>query len=165
MIRVGALLIAASMLTAACGDDNPSGPSAGTAPAVFTATLSPASEVPAVTNAESTASGLAQISISGGSATFYFQLRGLAGGTNIVGAHIHPGAAGTVGPVIVNTGLTAGAPLRVPSSGAVEFTARGVAIDATTAQAILNNPAGFYFNVHTPSNPGGVARGQLTRIQ
>ena len=86
MIRVGALLIAATVLTAACGDDNPSGPSAGTAPAVFTATLSPANEVPAVTNAEATAGGVAQISVSGGSATFYFQLRGLAGGTNIVGA-------------------------------------------------------------------------------
>jgi hypothetical protein len=26
---------------------------------------------------------------------------------------------------------------------------------------ILANPAAFYFNVHTNTNPGGVARGQL----
>ena len=165
MTRLGALLIASCIVTAACGDDNPSGPSTATAPAVFTARLSPANEVPAVTNAESSASGVAQISISGSTATMYFQLSGLAAGTNLVGAHIHPGAAGTNGPVIVNTGLTAGAPLTMPSGDVVEFTARDVPVDAATAQAILNNPAGFYFNVHTPLNPGGVARGQLTRIQ
>jgi hypothetical protein len=30
---------------------------------------------------------------------------------------------------------------------------------------IINNPAGFYFSVHSPLHPGGFARGQLTRIQ
>jgi len=29
----------------------------------------------------------------------------------------------------------------------------------------VNNPAAFYFNVHSPTNPGGVARGQLVRTQ
>jgi hypothetical protein len=32
--------------------------------------------------------------------------------------------------------------------------------DATN---IYNNPAGYYFNVHTPVNPGGAVRGQLVR--
>jgi hypothetical protein len=27
--------------------------------------------------------------------------------------------------------------------------------------AILNNPAGYYFNVHTALNGGGAVRGQL----
>ena len=31
------------------------------------------------------------------------------------------------------------------------------------AQAIINNPAGFYFNVHSSLNPNGVIRGQLVR--
>ena len=30
-----------------------------------------------------------------------------------------------------------------------------------TCRTILNNPAGFYFNVHTTVNPGGAVRGQL----
>jgi hypothetical protein len=31
------------------------------------------------------------------------------------------------------------------------------------AQAIIANPAGFYFNIHTVLNSDGAARGQLTR--
>ena len=27
------------------------------------------------------------------------------------------------------------------------------------------NPSSFYLNIHTAANPGGVARGQLTRVQ
>jgi hypothetical protein len=38
-------------------------------------------------------------------------------------------------------------------------------VDAALEQTILNNPAGFYFNVHSTLNPGGVARGQLVRVQ
>jgi hypothetical protein len=128
-----------------------------------------------VTNAESSARGAAQITldvtrsttnaITGATATFYFQLTGVPGGTRFVGAHIHPGAAGTNGPVIVSTGLTAAEPLTMPGSGVLEFTVAGVTVDAATAQAIVNNPAAFYFNVHTPLNPGGMARGQLAPVQ
>jgi len=31
--------------------------------------------------------------------------------------------------------------------------------------SIINNPAGFYFNVHSTLNPAGFARGQLVRVQ
>jgi hypothetical protein len=34
---------------------------------------------------------------------------------------------------------------------------------ATLAQQIIDNPAGYYFNVHTALNPGGAVRGQLVR--
>ena len=33
------------------------------------------------------------------------------------------------------------------------------------AAALLANPSAFYFNIHSPMNPGGFARGQLERIQ
>ena len=36
---------------------------------------------------------------------------------------------------------------------------------ADIANQILTNPAGYYFNVHSTLNPGGVARGQLVRTQ
>ena len=33
------------------------------------------------------------------------------------------------------------------------------------ANSILADPSSFYLNIHTAANPGGVARGQLTRVQ
>jgi CHRD domain-containing protein len=36
-------------------------------------------------------------------------------------------------------------------------------LSAANAQAIINNPAGYYFNVHTSNNPQGVIRGQLVK--
>jgi hypothetical protein len=86
------------------------------------------------------------------------------GNTSVVGAHIHPGVAGVNGPVIVNTGLSATAPL-VATSGTGEFRATGIDVAPALAQQIIDNPGGFYFNIHSPLNPGGFARGQLARIQ
>lgn len=165
MNRMGVILMAACALVAGCGDDdNGTGPSA-TLPVVFTAPLSPAKEVPPIMGSESSARGSAQITfdMSRNTANLYFQMTGLPAGTRIVGAHIHPGVAGVNGPVIVSTGLTAAAPLTM-SSDVVEFSV-SVGIDPALAQSIINNPAGYYFNVHTQSNPGGVARDQLSRIQ
>ena len=174
MMKMFVMVLAACALVAGCGDDdNTTGPSANVPP-IFTAQLMPSNEVPAVTNAESTARGAVQITldvtrnssnaITAATAGFYFQATGVAAGTPIIGAHIHPGVAGTNGPVIVNTGLTAAAPLIVPS-GTVEFTVSGIAVDPALAQAILNNPSAYYFNIHSPMNPGGFARGQLVQTR
>jgi len=73
--------------------------------------------------------------------------------SDIVGAvamHIHQGAAGVNGPVVVPldaTKINAGASCATAS--------------ATLAAQIVANPAGFYFNIHTPAFPGGAIRGQL----
>ena len=48
-------------------------------------------------------------------------------------------------------------------NGAVTLSRLNIAISAVNAQAIINNPAGFYFNVHTSANSGGVMRGQLVK--
>ena len=174
MMKMFVMVLAACALVAGCGDDdNTTAPSAN-APVVFTAQLSPANEVPAVTNSESTARGAMQVmldvtrnssnAITAATAGFYFQATGLPAGTRIVGAHIHPGVAGVNGPVVVSTGLTATAPFTTPS-GPVEFTASGIAVDPAIAQAMINNPSAYYFNIHTPTNPGGVARGQLAQTR
>ena len=162
MNRCGLIVLATCLLAAACGDDNPTAPSA--APIVFTADLRPANEVPPVGNAEGGGFGAAQITIEGSTATFYFQLTGFPSDTRVVGAHIHSAGPGVNGPIVVNTGVSAASPL-VLSSPITEFRASGIAVDQTLVQAIANNPVGFYFNVHSPLNPGGFARGQLVRIQ
>src|SRR2546426_3094822 len=167
MKKTAVVVLVACSLAAACGDNDTTAPTS--LPLVFTAQLSPTNEVPPISNSESTARGAAQISfnvtrnasnaITAATATFYFQVLGL-GGTTVVGAHIHSGPAGVNAPVVVSTGLSAAAPLAL-TSNAVEFTASNISVDPALMLSIIDNPAGFYFNVHTPANPGGVARAQL----
>jgi hypothetical protein len=171
MKRSGVLLLGLCLLGAAgCGDDSPT--NASNLPVVMTATLSPANEIPPIANAENTGFGNAQITfnvtrdgtgaITAGTADFHFQLAGFPSGTTIILAHIHTGSASQNGAVLVNTGLVAGTPVG-QTNGVITFSVSGISVPAATLQNIVNNPAGFYFNVHTPTNPGGVARGQLNR--
>lgn len=170
MKRSGVLLLSLCLLGAAGCDDDSTAPS--NLPIVMTASLSPANEVPPIANAENTGSGAVQITfnvtrdgtgaITSGTADFHFQLSGFPSSTTIVAAHIHPGGTGVNGGVIVNTGLVAANPV-TQTNGVMTFTATNISVPTATLQGIVNNPAGFYFNVHSPTNPGGVARGQLDR--
>jgi hypothetical protein len=170
MNRSALIAVALCVLAAGCGSD---ATSPSNQPLVFSAILSPANEVPAVSNAESNGRGAAQIqfdvtrgsdgAITAATASFYFQLSGFPTGTTVQGAHIHPAPAGVNGPVIISTGLTGTNTITLPD-GTVEFKIAGIPADAALVQAIVNNPAAFYFNVHSPSNPGGFSRGQLNRV-
>ena len=170
MKRSGVLLLGLCLLGAAGCDDDAAAPS--NLPIVLTANLSPANEVPPVANAENTGRGAVQITfnvtrdgtgaITSGTADFHFQLSGFPSSTAIVGAHIHPGAAGVNGGVVVNTGIVAASAV-TQTDGVLSFSASGINVPAATLQAIVNNPAGYYFNVHSPTNPAGAARGQLGR--
>jgi len=72
-----------------------------------------------------------------------------------VAAHIHRGVAGVAGPIVVPANNVS-----FPNLGA--NTASGcLPMDPTLAQEILNNPAGFYINVHTTDFPAGAIRDQL----
>jgi hypothetical protein len=163
MNRRALLAVAACVLVMGCGDDDATTSPSG-APLVFTALLSPANEVPPVGNTESGGSGAVQITITGSTADVYFQLYRFPGDTRVVGAHVHPGAAGINGPVVLGTPITAAAAVPL-ANGGLEYRVSGLPVDATLLQNLMNNPAGYYFNVHSPLNPAGFARGQLTRIQ
>jgi hypothetical protein len=158
----------------ACGDDddgNPTGPSQGSNTLVFRADMTSAQEVPAITNAEAGASGTATMTfnvtrdsanaITGGTVTFQFSVSGLTTTSSITLAHIHTGASGVAGGVLVNTGLSAAAAIATPNGSGSFQSSAPVAVDASTINSIVANPAGFYFNVHTSLNPSGVVRGQL----
>jgi len=135
----------------------------------FTAALSPANEVPAITNAESKGSGEVTIvlhltrdaskTITAATADFKGSLKGFPAETAITAAHIHRGATGANGGVAVNPMLKAGEVAL--SGGAGSFSKMGVAVTPAVAQEIVSGPANFYFNVHSTMNGGGVARGQL----
>jgi hypothetical protein len=150
--------LAAAVAVAGCGgDNNPSGPSNTT---VFTVNLLPSLEVPPVANAESSGRGTAVITVHSDTNTIDFNvsLTGFPNGTVIRAAHIHPGAAGTAGTVLVGTGLTD--PITL-ANGSGTFTFNAVPTTAQNVSSILAAPQNFYFNVHSATNPGGVARGQL----
>ena len=129
--------------------------------------------MPPVSGAEATGSGTATITldtttnssgqITAATATFVVNLSGFPANTPINAAHIHVGANTCACPVAVSTGLTAGA--NVLTNGSGSFTVVGINVTADVASAIMANPAGYYFNVHSAQNPGGVARGTLSRVQ
>jgi hypothetical protein len=88
---------------------------------------------------------------------------GFPAGTALTQSHIHPGAAGANGGVLVSLGLSAGE-VNFPT-GSGSFSKQGITLTVDQANTILANPGGFYLNIHTAANPNGVARGQLTRTQ
>lgn len=176
MRKLGILALALTTTMVACDDDdNPNGPSP-TGPIVFTAQLSAANEVPAISNAESTARGTVTITVNvprdsagnptgGGTGSFAVNVNSFpASTTAAVAAHIHGpnGAAGQNAPVLIGLSVSAAAPI-VLTGGAATVTFNDVPFSQTQITDIMANPGNFYFNVHTPTNPGGAVRGQLVR--
>lgn len=172
MKRLGFLLVVVCLAGVGCDDDD--GPAPSSQPLVFSAQLSPANENPPISNAESGGSGAAQITITptrsasgeitAATVNFHVQLYGFPAGTRMQAAHIHAGVQGTNGPVRVDTGLTP-ATAQVLSDGSLSVNITGRPADPLIVQQIIDNPAAWYFNVHSPVNPGGFARGQLQRVQ
>lgn len=180
------LLISASVLSItafACGGGGastatptpttPSSPTTTVATTTFTVPLAASSEVPPVANGEAAVTGTATITLRTTSpagsvtaaaitaATVDFQVvaTGFPAGSAVTAAHIHLGGAGTEGGILVSTGLAPG-DVSI-TGGSASFQKTGINVPADVAQGILNNPANYYFNVHSTLNPGGVTRGQL----
>ncbi len=112
--------------------------------------LNAAQEVPSPTGAVSNAGGTFSATVTksdtGASVTWQLSFTGLTANANA--AHIHTGAAGSPGPVV----LPLCGPCSSPASGTGALTQAALdAIQAGTA----------YVNVHTPTNAAGEIRGQL----
>jgi len=163
MKRLGiAVTVLALGLVAGCGDDNNGNPGGPSNTTIFTVQLLPSLENPPITNAENSARGTAVITVNSQANTIDFavSLNSFPTTSTLTAAHIHPGATGVNGGVLIGTGLTAG---NAPSlsSGSATFTFTGVSATADQIAQILANPQNFYFNVHSTANPTGVMRGQL----
>jgi len=73
----------------------------------------------------------------------------IPGSDPIILDHIHSGAAGTNGPVVVDF---------------MNDLTTCVTSNQATVDAIVANPSAFYFNVHTSMFTGGAIRGQLQLV-
>jgi CHRD domain len=114
----------------------------------FRVTLAGENETPA---GDPVATGAATVRVRSGRARICYSLvaRDLSG--RAVAAHIHRGAAGTAGPVVI--------PLKTPNAGGK---ASGCAkTSKSLVRAILARPSRFYVNVHTREFLGGAIRGQV----
>lgn len=126
----------------------------------FKAELKSSNQNPPITSPEASCAGNSTVTITGTSVKFDVVISGCPSSTAINIGHIHEGAAGTNGPVRIDTGLKAGD--LVLTGGGVSFS-RTVNGDAAIIAQVIANPAGWYVNFHSTLHPGGVIRGQLTK--
>jgi hypothetical protein len=115
---------------------------------VFSASLSGLEETPP---AALTGRGFADFTINTTTNTVCYVIYARNITLPAVAAHIHKGALGVAGPVVI--------PLTAPAANGL---ATGcVTADAALLQDIVANPSGYYVNVHTTEFPAGAIRGQL----
>jgi len=135
----------------------------------FSAALSPANETHAVTGAA--ASGQATMTLflrrsdAGAilSGTVYFHVHyNFGSAVTVTGLHIHQGGAGVDGPIRIDSGITDTNTVAAQGEGnlfrAVEVSGGA---ELMVLSGILAGPAGFYVNLHTSANTGGLMRDQL----
>jgi Cu/Zn superoxide dismutase len=117
---------------------------------VFTANLTGAQQVPAVTSS-GTGTGTVVLNAAETQITVNLTFSGLSSAAN--GAHIHSGAAGTNGTILFD--LTSVTP------AATSGTIPEQTFTISPAQVADLRAGLFYFNIHTATNGGGEIRGQI----
>ena len=176
MKRLTLAVVVLGVFAAGCDEKlNPAAPTPGQATLV--SQLSGAANVPPAGSLEAGSTGQLSVTMTpaaGGAytASFTFQIGGLVkagllpppldSGSAIVAGYIHQGAAGTVGPPVVQLPISQQVPIVSPT-GSVLLTISNVQVSGSAASAILANPSGFYFNLYSALNQTGVIRGQLVK--
>ena len=132
---------------------------------VFKLRLKPSQEVPPIKGLRADAVGSVTFdltrnsagAITSGEVIFYFNYA-FPGSVTISGLHVHQGAKGANGGIVVDSGTNEPA----DADGVGNLT-KVIAGSPTTLQAILDNPRAYYVNLHTttPAHPGGALRAQL----
>jgi CHRD domain len=132
----------------ACGALLMSAGAAFAAPQTLTATLSGSNEVG---GGDAGLSGTATVTVDPASGQVCAKVTSKVQGA--VAMHIHKGASGANGPVVVPLD-----PKTINGASAC------VSAKTDLAKAIAADPAGYYVNIHTPAKPAGALRGQLAAM-
>lgn len=114
----------------------------------FTTTLAGAAEVPGPGDADGTGTAEVTVDVPNKKVCYELTVSGIEPATM---AHIHLGAAGVAGGIVV----TLDAPADGSSEGCVEN------VDANLVARIMARPSQYYVNVHNGPFPSGALRGQL----
>lgn len=116
----------------------------------LTADLAGSNEVP---SSGSDATGFAELTLNQGQGEICFEITssGYAADEAIVAGHIHEGAAGVNGGVVVNLQISS-----ADSSGCVD-------VEPGLVKQIRKSPGDYYINLHSNLTPSGVIRGQLEK--
>jgi len=95
------------------------------------------------------ASGSARLELGGASIRFHVTTSSNLG--KVVATHLHEGAAGVNGPMVVelNPGFTG------------KVLDGSIPVESDLAARVLSNPGQFYVKLHSLKFPGGAIRGQL----
>ena len=131
---------------------------------VLKATLTGANETPAP-GINTGAFGTATVTVDTTARTVTYSVQVFNLPSGVIASHIHVGAAGTAGPVVVNFSPTVNSSNDFTFSGTVADTTfvlrpdQGIRSADDMFQAILGGNS--YVNVHSSVNPGGEIRGQL----
>jgi len=120
----------------------------------FSTTLTGAVEVPGPGDAD--ASGTALITLNQGQGEVCFDLSWAGIDGTVTAAHVHVGAAGVAGPVVV--------PLfAAPLSGTDRASGCVSGVSEELIKVIRQDPENYYVNVHSTVFPAGAVRGQLDK--
>ncbi|MCI0456098.1 MAG: DUF4394 domain-containing protein [Gemmataceae bacterium] len=122
--------------------------------AAFTSALNGANEVPPVVT---TATGTGTARFNSRANTIDVELTATGLSSAIVGAHIHVGATGVDGPIIVD--LSGLSPFVADGGGVQRLILRNVPFPVANIPDLL--AGNTYFNIHTMTNPDGEIRDQL----
>jgi hypothetical protein len=148
-------IAAIAFLVAACGGGSSTG--GLDAEATYTISLTQSSEVP--TPKPTSAQGAAQLIVYPNSIDYQVAASSIQ---NVTMAHIHNGAVGAAGPIVVTlyNNPTAINPSGVFASGTLTDANLPAGVTIASLKALIASGRA-YVNVHTTQNPPGEIRGQV----
>jgi hypothetical protein len=161
-LAAGAALAAALFVAACDDDDDDDGPST---PTVFNVVLTKAAELDDCATAGATAAGTATVTINAAETQITVSsltFAGLSGPATM--AHIHFGEDDENGPIVIDFGATAQAPLASPFSAtfdAGDYLAPAGARSTFAAFVDAMKDDESYINIHTAACGTGEIRGNL----